>query len=278
MKNEIILYQTGELAAHIEVRIDQETVWLNQVQIAQLFQRDQSVVSRHIRNIFKDGELSEESTMQKMHIPNSDKPVAFYNLDVILSVGYRVNSKQGTQFRIWATQVLRDYLLKGYALNQRIERIENRFENLNQEVQQITLQLKTQELPTQGVFFDGQVFDAYAFFSNIIKRAKLEIILIDNYIDENTLLHLAKKEKDVRVVLYTKTINNSFLLDVRKANEQYGGFSLRQFSKCHDRFLIIDGETVYHIGASLKDLGKKWFAFTKMEKSSVETILKAIDR
>ena len=278
MKNEIILYQSGELAEHIEVRLDGDTVWLNQVQIANLFQRDQSVISRHIRNVFIEGELMEERNMQKMHIPNSDKPVAFYNLDVIISVGYRVKSKQGTQFRIWATNVLRDYLLKGYAMNQRIERIENNVENLSKEVKQISLQLKTQELPNQGIFFDGQVFDAYAFFSSIIKKAKKEIILIDNYIDESTLTHLSKKENQVKVILYTKTTSQQLTLDINKANEQYGGFEVHAFTKSHDRFLIIDGEMVYHIGASLKDLGKRWFAFTKMEKTSVENILCAIGK
>jgi len=278
MNNEIVLYRPNELSEHIEVRLKEETVWLSQDQLTQLFHRDQSVISRHIRNIFKEGELDEKSNMQKMHIPNSDKPVAFYNLDVIISVGYRVKSKQGTQFRIWATNVLRDYLLKGYAVSQRMDRIESNYENLSKEVKQISLQLKTQELPTQGVFFDGQIFDAYAFFSSLIKNAQNEIILIDNYIDETTLLHLSKKAMNVKVIIYTKTINKTLALDIKKVNEQFGGFKVQSFSKSHDRFLILDGDTVYHVGASLKDLGKKWFAFTKMEKESVENILKAIGR
>lgn len=278
MNNEIVLYRPNELSEHIEVRLKEETVWLSQDQLTQLFHRDQSVISRHIRNIFKEGELDEKSNMQKMHIPNSDKPVAFYNLDVIISVGYRVKSKQGTQFRIWATNVLRDYLLKGYAVSQRMDRIESNYENLSKEVKQISLQLKTQELPTQGVFFDGQIFDAYAFFSSLIKNAQNEIILIDNYIDETTLIHLSKKAMNVKVIIYTKTINKTLALDIKKVNEQFGGFKVQSFSKSHDRFLILDGDTVYHVGASLKDLGKKWFAFTKMEKESVENILKAIGR
>jgi hypothetical protein len=163
-------------------------------------------------------------------------------------------------------------------MSQRMDRIENNYENLSKEVKQISLQLKTQELPTQGVFFDGQIFDAYAFFSSVIKKAQKEIILIDNYIDESTLTHLSKKDKHVNVILYTKTNSKQVILDIQKANEQYGGFVLQIFSKSHDRFLILDGNTIYHIGASLKDLGKKWFAFTKMEKESVETILKAIER
>jgi len=278
MKNEIVLYRSDELSEHIEVMLREETVWLNQDQLTQLFHRDQSVISRHIRNVFKEGELDEKSNMQKMHIPNSDKPVVFYNLDVIISVGYRVKSKQGTQFRIWATNVLRDYLLKGYAMNQRMDRIESNYENLNKEVKQISLQLKTQELPTQGIFFDGQIFDAYVFFSSIIKKAQKEIILIDNFIDEHTLTHLSKKDKQVKVVLYTKYISQQLTLDIKKANEQYGGFEVQSFSKSHDRFLILDENTIYHIGASLKDLGRKWFAFTKMEKASIENILNALDK
>jgi hypothetical protein len=194
-KNEIILYQSNDLSEHIEVRLEGNTVWLSQDQLTLLFQRDQSVVSRHIRNVFKEGELEEKSNMQKMHIPNSDKPVTFYNLDVIISVGYRVKSKQGTQFRIWATNVLRDYLLKGYAINQRMERIENNYENLSKEVSKISFQLKTQELPRQGIFYNGQIFDAYVFVAGLIKNVKSSIILIDNYINlwwSNTLLKIAR--------------------------------------------------------------------------------------
>ena len=216
MKNEIIIYNSKDLIRHIEVIIDEKTVWLNQEQLVQLFQRDESVISRHIRNIFREGELDEKSNMQKMHIADSDKPVTYYNLDVIISIGYRVKSKQGTQFRIWATNVLRDYLLKGYAFNQRINRIENNIENLTSEVRKISLQLKTQELPIQGVFFDGEIFDSYELTSRLIRSAKSEIILIDNYINESTLVHLSKKAINVRVLLYTKTIDKQLLLDVKK--------------------------------------------------------------
>ena len=265
MKNEIIIYKPDEIAEHIEVRIDEETVWLNQEQLMLLFQRDQSVISRHIRNIFKEGELNEKSNMQKMHIPNSDKPVAFYNLDLIISVGYRVKSKQGIQFRIWATRVLKDYLLKGYALNQRMNRIENTVGNLTEKISQIDLQINSQLIPTQGVFFDGQIFDAYELASKIIRSAKMSIILIDNYIDENTLTHLSKKGEKVKVQLFTKAISKPITLDVKKANEQYGNFEVREFTKSHDRFLVIDQKELYHLGASLKDLGKKWFAFSRMD-------------
>ncbi len=278
MSNEIILYQTGELTERIEVRLENETVWLNQDQMSTLFQRDQSVISRHIRNVFKEGELDEKSNMQKMHIANSDKPVVYYNLNVIISVGYRVKSKQGTQFRIWATHVLRDYLLKGYVLNQRMNRIENTVEQLAGKVNEISFQIKSTELPTQGVFFDGQVFDAYKLASKIIRSAKKDIVLIDNYIDESTITHLSKKNEAVKVLLLTKKITKQLALDVKKANAQYTHFKIKPFAKSHDRFLIIDNTEVYHLGASLKDLGRKWFAFSKMDKHSVESILKEIEK
>jgi len=276
MKNEIILYKPNEVAEHIEVVINNETVWLKQEQIVQLFQRDQSVISRHIRNIFKEGELDEKSNMQKIHIANSDKPVAFYNLDVIISVGYRVKSKQGTQFRIWANNILKDYLLKGYAVNNRINRIEDRIDLLQNKVNEIDLQLNTHLIPTQGVFFDGQVFDAYELFSRIIKMAKQSIVLIDNYIDDSVITHLSKKHKSVKVLLLTKNINKQILLDIKKANEQYGNFEIKKFEKSHDRFLVLDGKVIYHIGASVKDLGKKWFAFSKLEPQTIEGLLKEI--
>jgi hypothetical protein len=202
----------------------------------------------------------------------------YFNLDVIISVGYRVKSKQGTQFRIWATHVLRDYLLKGYALNQRMNRIENNFDHLSKEVNKISLQLKTQELPNQGVFFDGQIYDAYELASRIVRSAKKEIILIDNYMDESTITHLSKKAEKVKVFLLTKTISKQLALDVKKANEQYHHFQAKILTASHDRFLIIDRSQLYHIGASLKDVGKKWFAFSKMENTMLKMILEQINK
>ena len=277
MKNEIILYRPNEAAEHIEVRLENETVWLNQEQISLLFQRDQSVISRHIRNVFRENELEEKSNMQKVHIPNSDKLVAFYNLEVIISVGYRVKSKQGTQFRIWATTILREYLLKGYAINQRVDRIENSLENLSKEVSKISLQLKTSELPTQGVFFDGQIFDAYELMSRIIRSASKEIILIDNYIDESVLSQLSKRSENVEAIIYTKTNSRVLQLDLERHNSQYPPIQMRELRESHDRFLIIDQKELYHIGASLKDLGKKWFAFSKMKGKMVELVLNELE-
>jgi len=196
---------------------------------------------------------------------------------MIISVGYRVNSINATLFRRWATKILRDYLLKGYAINNRMDRIEDNVETLKNRVDEIDLQINTHLIPTQGVFFNGQVFDAYELASKIIRSATQSIVLIDNYIDENTLTHLAKKQKGVKALLLTKNISKQLSLDVQKADAQYGDFDVKQFTQSRDRFLIIDGgNEVYHIGASLKDLGKKWFAFSKMEKVSVASIISAI--
>ena len=283
MKNEIILYRSDELAEHIEVRIDDDTVWLSLNQIASLFNRDKSVISRHLRNIYKDGELLIEATVAKNATVQIEagrevkREIEYYNLDAILSVGYRVNSKQGTQFRIWATNVLREYLLKGYALNNRMNRIEDSVDELKQKVKEIDFQISSKQLPTQGIFFDGQIFDAYKLVSGIIRSARQSIVLIDNYIDETTLTILSKKEKSTKVLLLTKSIDKQLELDVRKANEQYGNFAIHKFNKSHDRFLIIDGAEIYHLGASLKDLGRKWFAFSRMDKCSVDSILKAVN-
>jgi len=284
MKNEIILYQSDELPERIEVRMEDNTVWLTQKQMALLFDKNIMTINEHIKNVYDEQELEKGPTIRKSLIVQKEgkrkvqREVLLYNLDIVISVGYRVKSKQGTQFRIWATNVLRDYLLKGYALNQRMNRMENNFENLSNEVHKIALQIKTNEIPTQGVFFDGQVFDAYQLASKIIRSAKKSIVLIDNYIDENTLTHLAKKKKGVNVTLLSKTNSKQLTLDLQKANEQYGNFILKNFSTSHDRFLIIDGKDIYHLGASLKDLGKKWFAFSKLEKTSVQSILSAITK
>lgn len=279
MINEIVIYQSNELTERIEVRIEDDTVWLTQQQMAALFMQTKQNISLHINNCFKENELNAFSVVKEsLTTANDGKKykTKYYNLDVIISVGYRVKSKQGTQFRIWATNVLRDYLLKGYALNQRMNRIENNVDSLAEKVDAISLQIQSSALPNQGVFFEGQVFDAYELASKIIRSARKNIVLIDNYIDESALTHLSKKNKQVKALLLTKNLSKQLILDVKKANEQYGNFEIKEFTKSHDRFLIIDEQEVYHLGASLKDLGKKWFAFSKLDKTSVSTILNAI--
>jgi len=252
MSNEIVIYQIDKLTEQLEVRVENETVWLSRLQIALLFDRDVKTIGKHIGNVLKE-ELAGLSVIAKFATTASDGKTyqtEHYNLDMIISVGYRVKSKRGIQFRIWANTILKDYLLKGYAINNRMNRMEDNMEVLKTKVNEIDLQINTHLLPTQGIFFDGQVFDAYELASKIIRSAKQSIVLIDNYIDESTLTHLAKKTKDVKVLLLTKNTNKQLELDTQKANEQYGNFTLKTFTQSHDRFLIIDQTEVYHLGAS----------------------------
>jgi hypothetical protein len=281
MENEIVIYQTKELTQHIEVRIEAETVWLNRHQIAALFGRDVKTIGKHINNIFLEGELIKELVVAKFATTTKHgavkgktqtKNVEYYNLDVIISVGYRVKSKQGTQFRIWANKVLKDYLLKGYALNNRLNRIEDNVQKLAEKVEGIDLQIQANLPPNQGIFFNGQVFDAYTFVSDLIRSAKKSIILIDNYIDDTVLMHFTKRKKGVSLTVFSKNISKQLKLDIKKHNDQYEQVTIKTFKDAHDRFLIIDEKEVYHFGASLKDLGKKWFAFSKMDISSVKVL------
>lgn len=280
MKNEIIIYQDKDSSTKLEVRIEGESVWLTQAQMVELFQSSKQNISLHINNIYKEKELAFDSTVkeyltvQKEGNRNVSRLIKYYNLDVIISVGYRVKSLRGTQFRIWANKVLKDYLLKGYAVNQRVGRIENDMHTVKKEIGEIKLQLNTTLPPKQGIFYDGQIFDAYAFVAQLIKSAKKSIILIDNYIDETVLTLLAKRSKEVDASVYTKTISKQLKLDIKKHNQQYPRIEIKTFTKSHDRFLIIDELIVYHIGASLKDLGKKWFAFSKMDMNSLDILNK----
>jgi hypothetical protein len=262
-KNEIILYQPDN-SMKLEVRLENETVWLSLNQISKLFDRDKSVVSRHIKNIFIEEELFMDSVVAKFATTSTDGKmyqVEYFNLDVIISVGYRVKSKRGTLFRQWANRVLKDYLLKGYVINKRIERLEYR---VTETEKKIDFFVKTALPPKEGIFFEGQIFDAYIFASDLIKSAKKSIILIDNYVDETVLLLLSKRLPKISAIIYTKQISLQLQLDLTRHNAQYELINLYESNRFHDRFLIVD-HTVYHIGASLKDLGKKLFAFSKME-------------
>jgi len=274
INNEIVIYQSDELSTKLEVKIEKETVWLNLKQISELFERDKSVISRHIRNVFKEGELDKKAVVAKNATTALDGKiyqVDFYNLDVIISVGYRVKSKLGTQFRIWANQIIKDFLLKGYAINQRVNNIEQK---LIDHDKKFDLILNTNLHPSEGIYYDGQIFDAYVFVSDIIKTAKKDIILIDNYIDESVLLLLSKRKTGVKACIYTSKISKQLKQDIEKFNKQYSKIDVQTFTKSHDRFIIIDNEIVYHIGASLKDLGKKWFAFSKIKINASEILNK----
>ena len=264
---EIILYQP-DISIRLEVRMEEDTVWLTQAQMAVLFQRSISVISRHIQNIFKEEELVEKSNLHFLQIANSDKPVAFYSLDVIISVGYRVKSIQGTRFRQWANSVLKEYLLRGHAINQRIERLEQR---VSKTEEQIGFFVRTALPPVEGVFYDGQIFDAYAFAADLIRSARKRIVLIDNYVDDSVLLALAKRKEGVSAEIVTRHVTETLKLDLERHNRQYPPIAIREYDRYHDRFLIID-DTVYHLGASLKDLGKKLFAFSRMEMKAEEVL------
>lgn len=275
--NEIVLYQPDE-TIKLEVRLENETVWLTQQQMAELFVTTPQNITMHIRNIYKEGELMSESTCKdflqvrkegKREVKRVQK---IYNLDVIISVGYRVKSFRGTQFRQWALRILKEYLLKGYSVNQRLERLEQR---VTQTENKIDFFVKTSLPPVEGIFYDGQIFDAYKFANDLIRSAKQRIVLIDNYIDDSVLQILAKRHPNVLATIYTKNLSAQLQLDLQRYNAQYAPITIHQFVNSHDRFLIID-DTVYHIGASLKDLGKKWFAFCKMSISAAEILSRII--
>ena len=286
--NEIILYNPDDTLS-LDVRVEDESVWLTQAQIVELFTSSKANISEHLKHIFESGELKREATIRKFRTVrregnrNVSRTLEYYNLDVIISVGYRVNTIRGIQFRQWANKVLKDYLLRGYSINQRLMLLEERIDRRLSEHDRHLLQLdekvdfivRSSLQPKEGVFFNGQIFDAYALVADLIRQAKKRIVVIDNYVDDTVLVQLSKRQPGVTVDIYDGQISKQLRQDVEKHNEQYPGVTLHKYSKAHDRFLIID-ETVYHIGASLKDLGKKLFAFSKMEVLTGSELLQAL--
>ena len=256
-----VIYNKGELELNISV--DNETIWLRQNEIASIFDIDRTGITRHINKILNDQEVDEKSNVQKMHFANSDKPVKVYSLDIVLAVGYRTNSAKAIHFRQWATKVLKGYIQDGYVLNthklteQRLLSLENEMKEIKSHIQNNTLEVK------QGIFYKGEIFDAYLFLNDIIKSAKTEIIIIDNYIDD-TLFTIISKNQNIKVNIFTQSISKQLKLDIQKYNNQYKNLEVKTIKNFHDRFIIIDNKVVYHIGASLKDLGKKVFAFSKL--------------
>ena len=274
--SDIVIYNDGEIELNISVTED--TLWLTQMQLSDIFEKDQSVISRHIKNIFKDNEVDEKSNMQKMHTANSDKPVNFYSLDIVLAVGYRTNSSKAIKFRQWATSVLKSYIQNGYAINgdkitnERFVSLENEVATLKSQMGELKVLIKDDMLKLkEGIFFDGQIYDAYVFINDLLKSAKSEVVLIDNYIDD-TVFTLFSKYPNLKIKIYTQTITKQLSLDYQKYQAQYQNMELLEFKSAHDRFIILDGVEMYHIGASLKDLGKKWFAFSKFEMDALEIL------
>ena len=261
--NEIILYQPDS-TVKLEVRLENETVWLTQQQMTELFQTSKQNISLHISNIFKEGELDSISVVKESLTTASDGKkykTKYYNLDVIISVGYRVKSIRGTQFRQWANRVIKDYLMKGYAVSRRFERLEYRMAKTEEKIDFI---LHTSLPPHEGIIFDGQIFDAYNLMCDLIRSAKNRIIVVDNYIDDSVFVQLDKRAPEVSATIFTPSISRALRQDLERHNAQYAPIEIKTFRRAHDRFLIID-DTVYHVGASFKDLGKKLTAFSKME-------------
>ena len=290
-QGEIILYQPDE-TVRLEVRLEDDTVWLTQAQMSLLFGRDRSVIGKHINNCFRERELEADMVCAKiahttLHGAIEGKvqvhDVTYYNLDVIISVGYRVKSVNGTRFRQWATSVLKKYILQGAVINKQLhfvkEEIDNRLAKHDQQIQalqeKIEFIVKSDVQPQQGIFYDGQIFDAYRFVSDLIRKAKRAVVLIDNYVDDTVLTILDKRDSNVSATIYTQYVSQQFQLDVDRHNAQYAPITVEHFNRAHDRFLLIDKE-VYHIGASLKDLGKKWFAFTLMHELTAAELIQRI--
>ena len=281
-KGEIILYQPDE-TIRLEVRMGEDTVWLTQQQMAELFNKDRTDIGRHIRNIYKEEELERDITCAKFaHMgTEGDQQYEYtaYNLDVIISVGYRVKSKRGTKFRQWANKVLKEYLLRGYVVNTRIAALEQHAAKQDLEIQELKSKVdffvRTSLPPVEGIFFDGQIFDAYAQIVSLIKQAKSSIVLVDNYIDESTLTMLSRRDAGVSATIYTRPLSTQQQLDVQRHNQQYPPVMINICQRNHDRFLIIDDE-VYVFGASLKDAGKRLFAYIRMQETSAQDLLNGI--
>mgnify|MGYP000569668241 FL=1 len=265
-QGEIILYQPND-SLRLEVRLDGDNVWLNRSQLAELFDRDVKTIGKHINNALKE-ELDNVPVVAKFATTAADGKVyqtEHYNLDMVISVGFRVKSRRGVDFRRWANTILKEYMLKGYAINQRIEQLEK---TVALHSEKIDFFVRTSLPPVEGIFFDGQIFDAYKFATDLIKTARKSLLLIDNYVDESVLLMISKRNPGVSATIYTQKITPQLQLDLDKHNDQYPPINIRTYRNSHDRFLIVDDKEVYHIGASLKDLGKKMFAFSKLEIDS----------
>jgi hypothetical protein len=283
-KGEIVMYQPDE-TIRLEVRMDGETVWLNQAQMAELFKSSRTNVVEHIQHIYEDEELEEDLTCRKFRQVRQEgkrmvaREIPMYNLDMIISVGYRVNSKRGVKFRQWATRKLKEYILKGYVVNSRIIALEEHVAKQDTQIQglkdKVDFFVRSSLPPVEGIFYDGQIFDAYAHIISLIKQAKRSVVLIDNYIDENTLVMLSKRNACVSATIYTRQLSQQQQLDLQRHNQQYPPIAVNVCQHNHDRFLIID-DAVYIFGASLKDAGKKLFAYIRMQETSATELLSNI--
>ncbi|MCR8710352.1 virulence RhuM family protein [Aliarcobacter butzleri] len=270
----LVVYSDGEL--ELKVSVNNQTVWLSADEIAYIFNVNRPAIVKHIGNIYKDEELEQNSTCSILEQVAKDgklRKINFYNLDVIISVGYRVNSKKATKFRKWATTILKDCINDGYVINHH-KITEQRLLMLENDVNVIKSKIKDNKLETnEGIFYDGQIYDSYSFINDLLKLANNEVILIDNYVDD-TVFTLFSKYQNINFIIYTNNISKQLKLDFEKYSKQYKNITLKTFKNSHDRFLIVDKKEIYHIGASLKDLAKKWFAFSKINLSVKEILEK----
>ncbi len=287
--NEIILYQPDSTTS-IDVRVAEETVWLTQAQIVELFASSKANVSEHLKNIFESKELDKEATVRKfrtVRIEGSrsvNRNLEYFNLDVIISIGYRVNTKRGIQFRQWANKILRTYLLRGYSLNERLLYMESRMDRrlsehehrLDELYDKVDFFVRTSLPPREGIFFDGQIFDAYTLMCDLVRSAKRRTVMVDNYIDDTVFRQLDKRRSGVEAIIFTPSISRTLRQDLERHNSQYPPIEIKTYRKAHDRFLIVD-DAVYHVGASFKDLGKKLFAFSKMEAMSADELIARLE-
>ncbi len=283
-KYELVKFIDNDLELDITISPEEENVWLSKNQISELFGRDRSVISKHIKKVFNDFECDPKCNVQKMHIPNSDKLVEFYSLDVIIAVGFKTNSKRAIIFRKWANQVLKEYLLKGYVINEERSlvtnenyvRLINKVESLDERLSNMEKEFKPQDVKCSQLFFDGQFYYAYTLIQSIFESANNEIIIIDNYVDRSILDRLVVKKTNIQVTIYT-TINSRLLArDINTFNSQYGGLNVKYTTNVHDRYIIIDQNKLYHLGHSIKDLGKKIFSISESDRDLIVSLLKNI--
>ena len=281
---EIVMYQPDE-TIRLEVRMGEETVWLSQAQMAELFGTKRQAITKHLQNIYESDELKKEATSSILELVRREgnrtvkRKVEFYNLDAIISVGFRVNTKRGIEFRQWANRILKDYMLRGYVVNSRIMALEQHVAEQDTQIKDLKSKVdffvRSSLPPVEGIFFDGQIFDAYVQIVNLIKQAKHSVVLIDNYIDETTLTILSKRDANVSATIYTRQLSSQQQLDIERYNQQYQPITINLCQRNHDRFLIID-DVVYLFGASLKDAGKKLFAYIKMQETPAAELLNNI--
>ena len=278
------MYQLNDVV-ELDVRLEDETVWLTQAQMSELFSVKENTITYHIKEIYKTEELEKDGTARKIRVVRKEgnrsvnRTLDFYNLDMIISVGYKVNSKRGVKFRQWATKVLKEYLLRGYSINKSFQEVHAELGSQKERIkvleEKVDFFVRSSLPPVEGIFYDGQIFDAYAHIVSLIKQAKRSIILVDNYINVDTLTILSNRDQNVSATIYTRQLNQQQQLDVQRHNLQYPPVTINNCQHNHDRFLIVD-DVVYIFGASLKDAGKKLFAYIQMQETSAKELLSMI--